>query len=274
MMDSEKVMELAQAVSDANARLDAADDMQKQAYHDSCIAEEALLDYLSSVVTKVARDAEDDFDGTENMLYEPTDKPEKIETCFIAETEVAPAQFQIAKGPVLLGAFKLDQYDDYIDSCTHFGLVALPKTLAEESESVDGDGAEECADSAETASDEPAPVVNTNGAEEIEPSPVIDATGDADAQAFVSQAVYDEAQEAGISVQGLKVSQPLPTVPTVPDYGPVADEVEPIVWGTYFEDDKLYTTANGAYHNSWDVTHPGQVAGYWNFCDKVGLEPL
>jgi hypothetical protein len=89
MMDSEKVMELAQAVSDANARLDAADDMQKQAYQDSCLAEEALLDYLGSVVTKVARDAEDDFDSAENML-DASAPAEEIETDGSAHVTIDP----------------------------------------------------------------------------------------------------------------------------------------------------------------------------------------
>ena len=73
MMDSEKVMELAQAVSDANARLDAADDMQKQAYQDSCVAEEALLDYLSSVVTKAASAPAEEIetDGSAHVTIDP-----------------------------------------------------------------------------------------------------------------------------------------------------------------------------------------------------------
>ena len=68
----------------------------------------------------------------------------------------------------------------------------------------DGDGAEECADSTETASDEPAPVVNTKGAEEPRPSPVIDATDD----------TY--------------ILEPTPTAQTEPDYGPVAESTHTI----------------------------------------------
>lgn len=73
MMDSEKVMELAEAVSDANARLDAADDMQKQAYEDSCLAEEALLDYLGSVVTKAASAPAEEIetDGSAHVTIDP-----------------------------------------------------------------------------------------------------------------------------------------------------------------------------------------------------------
>lgn len=97
MMDSEKVMELAQAVSDANARLDAADDMQKQAYQDSCLAEEALLDYLGSVVTKVARDAEDDFDSAENML-DASAPAEEIETDGSAHVTIDPVTVIDATG--------------------------------------------------------------------------------------------------------------------------------------------------------------------------------
>lgn len=72
-MDSEKVMELAEAVSDANARLDAADDMQKQAYEDSCLAEEALLDYLGSVVTKAASAPAEEIetDGSAHVTIDP-----------------------------------------------------------------------------------------------------------------------------------------------------------------------------------------------------------
>lgn len=47
--------------------------MQKQAYQDSCVAEEALLDYLSSVVTKAASAPAEkiETDGSAHVTIDP-----------------------------------------------------------------------------------------------------------------------------------------------------------------------------------------------------------
>lgn len=167
MMDSKIVMELATAVSEANARLDAADDMQKQAYHDSCVAEEALLDYLGSVVTKVARDAEDDFD-------QPAQEPQ----------DVAP---EIEPDSPIIGSFS-EVSDEAVRAAG-----GEPIDATNDIDVFDGPALSDVGTSMAV------------GVESIEPSPVIDATGDAD--------IFDEDIEA---------------TPIEPDFGPVAESTHTI----------------------------------------------